>query len=185
MLWAGRPDTDRWLVPMDRYVIPISVLWTGWVIFMTLRILTPPTGSAILLLVALPFLASALYLLFGRLIARQRIGPRTAYAITNRRALALTPTLRNRRRFTAHQLDDGSARVSERSDRDGDGTVAIGALKSDRIGAASGDPGITFLIGQTANVVPFWHITDASNVHALLSRIISNPTAPRSAHRGD
>jgi hypothetical protein len=185
VLWAGRPDTNRWLAPTDLYAIPISVLWAGWVIFTVLRLLSPPAGSTLFLLGALPFLASALYLLFGRLIARHRIGPRTAYAITNRRALALTPTLRDRRRFTAQPLDHASARVSQRSNRDGHRTVVVGALESDRIGAASGDPGITFLTGPTANIVAFWHITDDPDVHALLSRIIGNPTAPPSARPGD
>jgi hypothetical protein len=103
VLWAGRPD-ERHFTRADGRLIGLGVFWTvvsgaGFVGF-ALNFLTDEFAGiplaarvAVLALTALPFAVVAVYCLGGHVMMRRRSRSRTAYAVTDRRVLALRPSL--------------------------------------------------------------------------------------------
>jgi hypothetical protein len=72
--------------PADVFWVPFSVVWTAFALFWIVSLIA--NGSpAFLLAASIPFVAVAVYLLVGRFAVKQRRKGRTAYAITNQRAL--------------------------------------------------------------------------------------------------
>jgi hypothetical protein len=178
LLWSGRPDTRRLLVRSDAFLVPFSLMWAGFTIFWEAGVLTAKTTSGgdryglFFVLWGLPFVAIGLYLVVGRLVARRYFGPRTAYAITDRRAIVLKPARGGRRNVTSVWLASAPA-VSRRAAAKGHGTVLIGSMPVSQMAAVAGDPGWVFnhTIGDA--VVAFWNISDADEVGRLATRLIS------------
>ena len=125
-----------------------------------------------LLLWGLLFAAFGLYLVPGRLIARRYLGRRTAYALTNLRALVIKPTWRAGRQTAFVWLATGPA-VSQRTRRDGRGTVMIGATIYQQAAVLAGDPGWFLAKSYERPLVAFWNIADAAEVSRLAARLIS------------
>ncbi len=183
-LWSGRPGTERWFVPSDLFLIPFSLMWGGFAIFWeaSALIAKTPSGSGrygiLFQLWGLPFVAIGLYMIFGRFIARRYFGRRTAYAITDRRALVLKPTWRGGRHLTSVWLVSAPP-VSQRATRRGNGTVLLGSMPMSQMASFVGDPGWILGGGSSDTVVVFWNISDAAEVGGLATRVISEARPER------
>ncbi len=158
-------------------------MWGGLAIFWEASALTVKTpsgsgGSGILFqLWGLPFVAIGLYMIFGRFIARRYFGRRTAYAITDQRALVLKPTWRGGRHSTSVWLASAPP-VSQRASRRGHGTVLLGSMPMSQMASMVGDPG-WILGGSSDTVVVFWNISDAAEVGGLATRLIGEARPER------
>ena len=88
LLWAGRPPRGVRLSAADAFIIPFSLLWSGFAVFWTLGAWW---GGAPGLFVAFgfPFVAVGLYLIFGRFFHDAWRRGRTLYAVSSQRVLVL------------------------------------------------------------------------------------------------
>jgi hypothetical protein len=110
--------------------------------------------------------ATELYLLVGGVIARRYLGRRTAYALTDRRALVVRPVWRGGRRGAVIRLAEGPA-VTQRALGDRHGTVWIGGTIYQRATWFAGDPGWYAAKPYERQDVTFWNIPDADEVSRL------------------
>ncbi|MGH9170807.1 MAG: hypothetical protein ACRD0Z_08040 [Acidimicrobiales bacterium] len=88
VLWRGRPDARVIFARQDAYLVPVSVVWTGFFAVMSLSGHLGPRGG--IGLGAVPFLAFGAYLVLGRFVTKVLGRRRTRYAITNQRAVELS-----------------------------------------------------------------------------------------------
>jgi len=90
LYWAGTSDPARLLSGRDGFLIPFSLLWCGFVGFGTVSVLRD--GAAGPELVIFPiFLLIGLHMLLGRFLVKLHRKRTTVYAVTDRRALVITP----------------------------------------------------------------------------------------------
>jgi hypothetical protein len=180
LVWSGRPDTRRLLVASDLYLIPFSLLWTGFAIFWEVAAVSSGGPTLLFALWGIPFVAVGLHMMFGRFVVRRWLGRRTAYAITDRRAIVVAPTWRGRRRTSFVWLGSYPP-VTLRAGRHGRGTLIVGAVPSGtRPGADDTGPD-SFLASVPGTTLAFWNIADAAEVSNLLTRTISDAASPRRA----
>jgi hypothetical protein len=182
LLWSGRPDTSRCFVPDEppRLVLTLgagayalvlsaiilrSTLNSGWSWFDLL----PATAGLV-------FAVLGLYLVAGRVIARRYIGARTAYGLTNLRALVVKPSLRGGRHATFVWFASAPA-ITLRRGRDGHGIVMIGATIYQRAAWFAGDPGWIQVKPYERPLAAFWNIADAAEVSRLAGRLIGQAAA--------
>jgi hypothetical protein len=118
ILWTGRPKQGFALRPMDAFLIPFSLVWTGFVI--AAFVPTTDSGTAgfpnVILIV---FLVIGIYFTVGRFIQDAAMRRRTSYGLTDQRAL-----FRRGTKLTSLDLRHlPKLELSER--RDGTGTIAF------------------------------------------------------------
>jgi hypothetical protein len=106
VLWSGRPDSRSWFVSSDLYLVPFSLLWGAFAIFWEASAVTSH-GGLFFDVWGVPFVAIGLYMIAGRFIVRRRLMRRTAYAITEQRAIAIRPTWRGGRETTSVWFEIG------------------------------------------------------------------------------
>jgi hypothetical protein len=115
ILWTGQPKQGFALRPMDAFLIPFSLIWTGFVLSAFFSTSSAGSPDVILLL----FVGLGLYFTIGRFIHDAAIRRRTNYALTNQRALFLRAA-----KFTSLDLSHlPKLELSERPD--GTGTIAF------------------------------------------------------------
>ena len=177
--WSGGPDTSRWLVPEDLARLPLSLGATMFTIILDTLIVKSTifeSGvSALNLFVSLCgllFAGLGVYIGFGRLIVRRYFGPRTVYGLTNLRALVIRPGWRGGRQLSFVWLGTRPS-VSQRTGRDGHGTVMIGATIYQQWAWYAGDPGWFPAKRYERPLVAFWNIADAAEVSRLAARLIA------------
>jgi hypothetical protein len=112
VLWSGRPDPGLHFSPADVFMVPFSLLWAVFALFWVGSLIA--NGSpAFLLALSVPFVGVAAYLLVGRFYVKQTRKLRTAYAITNQRALIAVGS------DSLQEAPIRSIRRTERRHRDG------------------------------------------------------------------
>jgi hypothetical protein len=86
LLWSGRPGTGFRFLSGDWYVVPFSLMWTGFVVtaFISVLRLNRPDPSWFILI---PFLLIGFFLLFGRYIFDSLVRGRTYYGLSDERAI--------------------------------------------------------------------------------------------------
>jgi hypothetical protein len=97
LVWAGKPSPGILFHTEDWFMIPISMLWGGYSIYMEMDALGFWGGgnskngvpSFLMVLFWIPFVLIGQYLIWGRFIYDAWRKRRTYYAITNRRVLVL------------------------------------------------------------------------------------------------
>lgn len=187
LLWSGRPDTSRWLVPDDPW---LGLVLAGGLfdlglsaIILSSNLRADVSGfDLVAVLLGLLFAGFGLYLVIGRFIVRRYFGRRTAYGLTNLRALVIKPTWRGGRQTAFVWLTSGPG-VNERISRDGHGTLMIGATIYQQGAPLAADPG-WFLFrpawsypSDQPPLVAFWNIADAAEVSGLAAQLISEASA--------
>ncbi|WP_159808985.1 PH domain-containing protein [Cellulomonas citrea] len=86
LLWAGRPDPHRHLSAGDLYLVPFSLVWCGFAVFWESAVATSDAPAPFLLFGGV-FVVIGLYVVAGRFVLKARRKRRTAYGLTDRRAL--------------------------------------------------------------------------------------------------
>lgn len=172
VLWSGRPDRGRWFMPVDLLLVPFSLFWCGFVVLWEAVALAAvgAKGAGVVgylfPLFGLPFVIVGLYLVFGRLLVRRWIRNRTFYALTDKRAICVAPSLPGGGSVTSVWLA-GFPPVDARVGSDGYGSISIGSFPVAQrwLAAGAGWPGAGMLTG---NAVVFSGICDAADVSVLL-----------------
>ena len=86
LLWSGRPDPAVRFSPADRFLVPFSIMWGGFALFWEASVIASG-GAPFFVLWGIPFVIMGLYFIFGRFWFKRRQKLRTAYGITNERAI--------------------------------------------------------------------------------------------------
>jgi hypothetical protein len=171
VLWSGRPDSRSWFVSSDLYLVPFSLLWGAFAIFWEASAVTSH-GGLFFDVWGVPFVAIGLYMIAGRFIVRRRLMRRTAYAITEQRAIAIRPTWRGGRETTSVWFAS-SPPISQRAVHNGHGTVIVGTSPASRqLSMIAGDPGWPFSMAGASSCVALWNISDANEVAKIATRLI-------------
>lgn len=85
--WTGHPPTGLVFTPTDFFLIPFGLLWAGFVIVWEGFALL--SGQWFMILWGVPFVAVGFYIVVGRFLVDAHFRKRTAYALTQSRALIL------------------------------------------------------------------------------------------------
>lgn len=85
ILWKGNAQQGNMLTLYDLCVIPFSIFWTGFVVFMGYQVLS--SGQFVFALFLIPFLAVGLYMMFGRFILTKQLRKHTFYVITSKKII--------------------------------------------------------------------------------------------------
>lgn len=88
LLWSGQPKQGFTFRSDDWYMIPVSLLWMGFVIAWEVRSVS--RASTCFALWGLPFILIGLYLMFGRFLYDNVRRRRTYYALTNERIIIVS-----------------------------------------------------------------------------------------------
>lgn len=117
ILWSGQPKQGFTLRPMDVFLIPFSLLWTGFVVTMLLSTMrSAAAGPPDVMLIF--FLVIGIYFTFGRFIHDAAIRSRTKYGLTDQRALFLRGSkltsldLRHLPKLELSERGDGTGTIS-------------------------------------------------------------------------
>jgi hypothetical protein len=86
LLWTGQPDPAVLFGPKDLFLIPFSLLWGGFAIFWEASVIADGDGPFFMLW-GIPFVVVGLYMIAGRFVYKRRRKQRTAYGLTEERAL--------------------------------------------------------------------------------------------------
>jgi hypothetical protein len=177
IVWSGRPDPSVIFTAADGLLLPYGVFFTGFYIFWLTGVLNTK-APALFVLFGSAFLLIGLYYLVGRFIVKWWLKRRTAYAITNRRAIVIV----GRRNIKDSSLTGGS-RVSKLS-RNGqhitvtfigsEGPRQYGIFNRNQLYPNTGlDP---FDFGHRLPVA-FYDVADVDGLRTALLRV-SAPTPP-------
>ena len=93
ILWVGRPDPDVIFTAADGFLLPVHLLWTGFVVFFLVTVWADGinSGGAFVVVPGI-FVLVGSYLVVGRFIVKAAMKRRTVYGITDRRALIISGT---------------------------------------------------------------------------------------------
>lgn len=163
LTWTGRPPTGLRFTGTDVFFIPFSLLWGGfalvWEAAVLTQALTNPQVPWIFPLFGVPFVVIGLYLIAGRFWVDAWLRSRTAYALTDRRALVLRTAFVTR---LASSPLNGSVRLARQ--KGARGTLEFGASNPfAAMGGVFWPPGFAYFTGSTA----FEDIPDVMRVYAL------------------
>ena len=89
VVWRGRPQQGFLLTSRDSFLIPMSLVWCGFIIFWESTVLRMPNAPIFMVLWGGLFLLVGLYLTIGRFVFDAWIRAGVLYALTDRRILIL------------------------------------------------------------------------------------------------
>ena len=87
--WVGVPRQGLVLRASDAYLLPFGILWTVFVVFWELQVLSV-NGPLLFKLWGIPFLLVGFYLLIGRFLVDSWHRTKTFYGLTDRRAIIVS-----------------------------------------------------------------------------------------------
>jgi hypothetical protein len=129
LLWKGRPRGGIRFRSVDFYLIPFSLVWTGFVFFAGFAALHQPAqnGAAAVpaLIPIIPFVLIGLYILIGRFFVDAMMRARTEYGVTSRRAIIVSG-LFSRNVKSIDLKTTSEIAINERGDKSG--TITFGAM---------------------------------------------------------
>jgi hypothetical protein len=164
LLWTGRPPGGLLLRPQDLYLIPFSLLWSGFIVFWETSVIRGG-GPLFFALWGIPFILMGLYFTVGRFVADALLRARTTYALTSERAIIVSGLgSRSVRALPLRTLGDVTLTPRAR----GRGTITLGpAMPARPFGSGwSGVGG--WPVGGRALPPAFEAIPDAATIYALI-----------------
>jgi hypothetical protein len=167
VLWVGRPDPAKRFSKADRFAIPFSLLWGGFVILWESMAIAGG-GGLFAALWGLPFVGIGLYMMVGRFFYRARVKRRTWFAVTNKRVLKLE------RRTSGDSIEAMFIAAIPAVNRDvrpdGSGAVIFGSVSrwQSQV-ASSGIP--SFFINNVQVPLVFYDIQEAERVAELVTEL--------------
>jgi len=98
LIWVGKPKQGIMFRSNDIFLIPFSILWTGFIILWEISaitaVLNAPEKSELtvfmLPIFGIPFVIIGLYFVFGRFIIDAKLRKNTCYGITNERIIIIS-----------------------------------------------------------------------------------------------
>lgn len=122
VLWEGKPYPGLVLRPIELFLIPFSLLWTGFAIFWNFSVWKSGADLSFQLF-GLPFLIVGLYATFGRFLIDIHLRKGITYFVTNKRILIA----RGAGGMKVKSLDIKRLPALEFDERsDGSGTIRFG-----------------------------------------------------------
>lgn len=120
IVWEGEPYSGIVFRPIEMFLVPFSLLWGGFALFLNVDIWKTDADLSSRLFELL-FLIAGLYVTFGRFLIDMRIRRATKYFVTNKRVLIA-------RGSKSKSLDIKHLPSLELEERpDGSGTIRFGA----------------------------------------------------------
>jgi hypothetical protein len=122
LLWSGRPGQGIRFRRSDFLLIPFSLMWGGFAIFWEFSALS--MGAPIFFaLWGIPFVLVGLYMIAGRFVVEAKQRERTAYGLTNQRAVIVSGLLTRRvKSLSLRSLSD----IGFEEGANGTGTITFG-----------------------------------------------------------
>jgi hypothetical protein len=124
LLWAGQPRGGIRLRGTDAFLIPFSILWTGFAVAWEATVLW--SGAPLVFaLFGIPFVLVGLYFVFGRFLVDAKQRAKTFYGLTEERAIIVSGLLTRK----CKSLDlRTAADISLTERKDGSGTISFGPV---------------------------------------------------------
>ncbi len=156
ILWQGKPGKGHLLTAQDAFMIPFSIFWCGFAIFL---FVSASSAGGFFGLFGISFVCVGLYLVVGRFFHTAWLRKRTRYVITNKKIIRL--------RGSRIDMLDIKTMPPMRLEAfaDGSGTIRFGEQLYYRRGASVSMPGGT-QAPFTLEVIP-----QVARVHQILSDI--------------
>ncbi|HJW15029.1 MAG TPA: PH domain-containing protein [Thermoanaerobaculia bacterium] len=159
ILWAGAPPQGLFVRGHDAFLIPVSLLWGGFVVFWVAMAVSHNT-PAFFWLWGVPFLAAAFYMVAGRFMVDASQRSRTAYGVTDRRIVIISGIFsRTLKSLPLRAMSD----LTIRARPNGTGTIVFGPMHPMMHMYGTGWPGL----GNVA-VPMFDSIPRAKEVYATI-----------------
>ncbi len=89
VVWRGQPQQGFLLTSRDVFLIPMSLVWCGFIVFWESNVLRMPNAPIFMVLFGGLFLLVGLYLIVGQFFVDAWIRAGMRYALTDRRILIL------------------------------------------------------------------------------------------------
>lgn len=122
VIWTGKPYSGLIIRSIDIFLIPFSLLWTGFAIFWNMNAWNTDAAFSFKLF-GLPFLVIGAYMVIGRFLCDIILRQRITYFITNERVIIQKGT--NRSKTTSLNINHlPSLELNEQ--RDGFGSIRFG-----------------------------------------------------------
>lgn len=153
--WTGRPAQGLRFSGRDAFLVPFSVIWCAFATFWEFGALT--SGSPFMIVWGVPFVCAGLYFVFGRFFVDAWRRARTAYALTNTRALV-------RRGDSLTSIDVKTTPQVEFKQNGARGTISFGAASIFPFGGR--DPW-----HASSNKSEFFQVEDAETAYRIIQSI--------------
>ncbi|MBN4064444.1 hypothetical protein JYU04_01760 [Dehalococcoides mccartyi] len=166
VIWAGKPTNPPLFINYDLFIIPFTFLWLS-VPISILFSNSDESSTVALPIMIFPyiFMIMGLYLLVGRFIYKRWMQARTRYALTDRRAMSLEPSIFGGESLRTADLKQTN-QISKKTMKSGRGSIAFGG-RSGIIGIYANSGLDLFTLGASAGIVEFYSISDLDGVYRL------------------
>lgn len=174
--WTGQPTLSLILDNADIFLIPFSLIWGGFWIFLVIRALIGnghgSPESVFTVLWGIPFFLVSQYLIWGRYFYKTWKKKRTYYAVTNKRVLIVIQSMREKSLHAAYIKDIRA--INKSVGKDGIGTIEFG--NSNGMAGQMENYGLGCWAHQYVPAPPaFYDIHDANIVYELVNRLRNEP----------
>jgi hypothetical protein len=173
ILWTGRPDPLRLFTPADLYLVPFTLLWAWFSIAFFVQELDRSPADPVTRVIAPLFAVVGLYAVVGRFFYVRYRKRRTCYAVTDKRVLVLSESVK-RSLLSTRIRQIPAIRKSIRSD--GSGSLRFGG--GNPYSEMWNGTGFEFFGAAYGPSSPsFVDIPDAEQVYRLVSTLEAGDSA--------
>ena len=164
VLWAGQPSSGIVFTPMDRFLIPFSLLWAGFAVFWNASVWLSD-APIFFRLWGLPFLLAGAYIAVGRFFHDRHFRRKTSYRVTDKRII-IDRAGRSQKSLDVRRLPQ--IELSERAD--GTGTIRFGTSPN-----MFGANGLSIWSPALDPTPQFVRIERARNAYDIIQRAAATP----------
>lgn len=183
LLWTGRPRGGMRLRAADGFLIPFSLIWTGFPAFLIVMAVLgarEQPASLIVAVIAIPFLLVGFYFVIGRFVLDAKRREKTSYGLTDQRIVIVSGILsRKAKSLNLRTLTD----VSLTEKRGGSGHISFGPTNP--MFAWCGGSGGWWPGMEWFTPASFEMLDGARQVYDRIVKAQRNATAPVLPPRGD